>query len=140
MSPLPLARWRLGGSLFAAIALAGASCKDAPPEPAPAPTAYVPRGPEVHVIVEKDHRHVTHIAAGDTIELPHEPEFAWTIKFENDGFFDPAPLSDAGLERYKAVRSGLVRALASGDPKICMHSDAPCTLAKYAWSLTFQID
>jgi len=77
---------------------------------------------------------------GDVIELPSDPEFAWSISFENGSYFDKAPPSDAGVERYKASRTGIVRTLVSGDPKICMHSDAPCPLAQYAWQVTLEID
>jgi hypothetical protein len=90
--------------------------------------------------VEKDHRSKTKISVGDYVELPHDADFAWTIKFENGSYFDPVPPSDAGIERYKATRTGIDRALVSGDPKICMHSDAACTLAKYAWSVTLQVE
>jgi len=90
--------------------------------------------------VEKDHRSKTTIAVGDIVELPSDPEFAWSISFENGSYFDPAPASDAGVERYKASRTGIVRTMVSGDPKVCMHSDAACALAKYAWQVTLEVD
>jgi hypothetical protein len=99
-----------------------------------------PKSPSTHVIVEKDHRAKTDLSVGDYIELPHDADFAWSIKFENGSYFDAAPPSDTGIERYKATRTGIVRTLVSGEPKICMHSDAACPLARYAWSVTLQVD
>lgn len=124
------------------LALASLACRSTPAEPAapPQPTDAGPHVPIVHVIVEPDHRRLTTISVGDIVELPHDAEFAWSIKFENSSYFAPAPASEAGIERYVATRTGIVRSLVSGDPKICMHSDAPCTLAQYAWQVTLQID
>jgi hypothetical protein len=124
------------------LALALLGCRTTPPEPAtpPAPVDAGPHVPAVHVIVEKDHRSLTKISVGDVIELPHDPDFAWTIKFENGSYFEPAPASEAGVERYEARRTGIVRTLVAGAPKICMHSDAPCTLAEYAWQVTLAVE
>jgi hypothetical protein len=124
----------------ATLALALLACHSAPTEPTPPPAKEAPKAPSVHVIVEKDHRSVAKLAVGDYVELPHDAEFAWTIKFENGSYFDPAPASDAGVERYRATRTGIVRTLVSGAPKVCIHSDAACPLAEYAWSVTLQVD
>jgi hypothetical protein len=131
-------------ALFAALALAPilAACHSTPPEPITVVEAgpLTPRAPETHVIVEKDHRSLVKLAVGDYLELPHDGEFEWSIRFEDRKTFDDAPKSDAGLERFKASRAGIVRTQVMGDPKICMHSDAACPLAKYSWAVNVEVD
>ena len=124
----------------AMLALAVLACRSAPTEPTPPTAKEGPKASSVHVIVEKDHRSVAKLAVGDYVELPHDAEFAWSIKFENGSYFDAAPSSEAGIERYRATRTGIVRTLVSGAPRECMHSDAACPLAEYAWSVTLQVD
>jgi hypothetical protein len=119
-------------------------CHSSPAEPtaaaAPDEGAASEKAPATHVIVEKDHRHLLTISRGDYLELPHDPEFVWSIHFQNHSYFDDASPSDAGIERYRASRSGIVQTKVSGDPKICLHSDAPCPLAKYDWSVNVAVE
>jgi hypothetical protein len=122
------------------LALALFACRSPPAEPAPKEEPPGPRTPSTHVVVEKDHRQLVKMSQGDYLELPHDPEFQWSIHFENSSYFDPAPPSDAGIERYRASRSGIVQTKVDGDPKMCMHSDAPCTLAKYEWSVNVAVE
>ncbi len=137
--PACVPRVRLKTTLFAMALLA---CRSAPSEPsaAPAPVEPAPKTPSVHVLVEGDHRSRVKLAVGDYVELPHDPAFAWSIKFENGSYFDPAPPTDAGVERYKATRTGIVRSSVDGEPKACMSSDAACPTAKYAWSITLSVE
>jgi hypothetical protein len=129
--------------LWPVLAIALLACPSTPSEPAAPPGSPVeagPHAPAVHVVVFKDHRSTVKLSVGDLLELPHDDAFAWGIKFEHESFLEPAPASDAGIERFRAARAGTVRTLVSGDPKICQHSDAACTLAKYSWAVTVQID
>ena len=127
--------------LVLSLVLALAACRSAPSEPTPSPTAENagPSAPDVHVISAKDHRTTTKVAIGDIVELPHDEAYVWSIKFEHASFFDPAPASDAGIERYRAAHAGTVRSMVSGEPKECMHSDAACTLARYSWAVTLWV-
>jgi hypothetical protein len=120
------------------------ACRSSTPaEPVKVETPDVaqgPRPPSTHVIVREDHRNLLKIALGDYIELPHDAAYEWSIRFENHSYFDPAPASDAGVERYKATRTGIVQTKVDGDPKECMHTDAACTIAKYEWSVNIAIE
>jgi hypothetical protein len=123
------------------LACHSTGCHSTPTEPAPTEVVETTtRPPSTHVIVEGDHRHLVKVAKGDFLELPHDAEFVWAIHFENHSYFDDAPPSDAGIERYRASRTGIVQTKVSGDPKICLHSDAPCPLAKYDWSVNVAIE
>jgi hypothetical protein len=121
-----------------------AACRSAPAEPVTktetADVAVGPRRPSIHVIVEKDHRNLLKVAVGDYLELPHDPAYEWSIHFENNSYFDSAPASDAGIERYRASRTGIVQTKVDGDPKECMHSDAACRIAKYEWSVNVAVE
>jgi hypothetical protein len=129
----------LASAAFVPFALL--ACRSAPSEPAPSPTAENrgPSAPDVHVISAKDHRTTTKVSVGDFVELPHDAAYEWSIKFEHDSFFEPAPASDAGVERYRAARTGTVRCKVEGEPKVCMHTDAACTLARYSWAVTLWV-
>jgi hypothetical protein len=124
---------------FTPLALVLVACHSAPDEPTTKETP-APRAPIVHVIVDKDHRNLVRLAEGDYLELPHDAAYVWSIRFENGSYFDKAPSSDTGIERYRASRTGIVETKVLGDPKICMHSDAPCTIAKYEWSVNVAVE
>jgi hypothetical protein len=98
------------------------------------------RAAAVHVIVFADHRSLVKLAVGDLLELPHEDAYEWHIKLEHEGYLEPAPPSDAGVARYRAAQPGTVRTLVKGEPKICLHSDAGCTIAKNSWAVTVQVE
>jgi hypothetical protein len=119
-----------------------ASCHSRPTEPETQSDAEpaASRPPSTHVIGEGDHRHLIHLAKGDFLELPHEANFQWSVRFENASYFDDASPSGAGVARYRAVRSGIAQLRVLGDPIMCLHSDAACPLARYEWSVNVAIE
>jgi len=124
---------------FVPLACLVLGCHSAPSEPTPTED-QTPRAASTHVIEAKDHRNLVKVSRGDYLELPHDSAYVWTIKFENGSYFDKAPPSAEGIERYRASRTGIVETKVGGDPKACIHSDAPCTIAKYEWSVNVAVE
>jgi hypothetical protein len=119
------------------------ACHAGPSEPVTAPEAAAPRAPRppsTHVIAESDHRKLVKLAQGDFLELPSNPDFEWTLTFDNHSYFDDAPASEAGITRYVASRTGIVPIKVRGEPKACMHSDAACPTAIYNWSINVAVE
>jgi hypothetical protein len=121
------------------VCLAG--CRSTPAEVVvPVDATPGPHAPSTHVIIQKDHRNLLRIAVGDSIELPHDPDYVWSIRFENGSYFDDAPASDASIQRYRASRTGIVQTKIDGDPRACMNTDAACKIAKIEWSVNIAVE
>ena len=76
----------------------------------------------------------------DLVLLPDDPAFEWKIEFEDKSAATQATDIDAGGEAYRVTKTGPVRVMVFGDPKVCMHSDAACTVSKRRWDITFAVN
>lgn len=127
-------------SVLAAVACLVVSCTP-PPDVAPATDAGSARSPlnvvpahnaAPHVIARSDHLHLLQLSVGDSIELPADDAYDWSI-VPPGPLFESVP-GDGGRLRYRAIRAGGGHLVVYGDPK-CFKSDGGCGTARIDWTI-----
>jgi hypothetical protein len=106
-----------------------ASAIPAPDDAAPAPSPW----PVTHTIVEADHLHKVDLRVGDSLEVPAEDSFVWTVA-SNEIQLQPMKVDAGARARFKATKIGSGRFVVHGDPK-CRANDASCGTSVREWTV-----